>query len=101
MTGPYRVLQASRRLRTYLKEASPIGSSPRIEEVVFASSDEPFPSVGKLKRKHTRLVQVQLVLLCSIDVQYLHVTALHTGNRQTSHKIYYHATMATLSIGTY
>ncbi len=67
-------------LLTNLEETGTIRSSPGIEEVVFASGYEPLASVGKLERQDTRLVQVKLVFLRAIDVQHLHVTALHAAS---------------------
>ena len=55
---------------THLKYAGTIRCSPCIKEIVFASCDEPFASVGKLERDDRGIMEVQLVhvLLWSVDV---------------------------------
>ena len=63
----------------HLEYTGTIRRSPCIEQIVFASSDEPLASVGKLKRENTRVMEVQLVLLRPVDVDHLNIATLHTN----------------------
>ena len=66
-----------------MEYAGSIWCSPGIEEVVFAGGDEPFASVGKLERKDTGVVEVELILLRPVDMDHLNIATLHSnGSRK-------------------
>ena len=62
----------------HLEYGGTIGCSPGVEQIVFACGDKPLPCVGKLEGQHTGVVKVELILLWTINVQHLHMTALHS-----------------------
>ena len=60
-----------------LEDGGSVGRAPGVEQVVLAGGDEPLAGGGELEAEHARLVQMKLVLVGLVDVQHLHVGALH------------------------
>ena len=63
----------------YLEYARSVRRPPRVEQVVLAGADKPFPAVRKLERQNARLVQVQLVLVRLRVVEHLNARRLHAA----------------------
>ena len=65
-----------------MKYAGPIWRSPCIEQVVLASGDEPLAGMGKLERKDTGVVKVELILLRPVDMDHFDIATLHSKCRK-------------------
>lgn len=66
---------------TDLEYAGSVWSPPGVQEVVFASADEPLATVGEFEGQDTALVEVELVLVRLAAVEHLHITALHSEKK--------------------
>ena len=62
-----------------LEDGGAIGGPPGIQQVVLPCGDKPLATVGKLERKDTALMQMELVLVWLGTMENLHIGVLHTN----------------------